>query len=166
MAIQNGVFVFFFVVSACHNINYGMEQKPLHIVGLEDECACIDDIYKELERLTREGQEVVYVNKRGVFENSAHQLNIYKFCYDVNGELTVDQKSLLAHYHVLKAYDVFGRVIREVPYEQPLYDQCARQTGMVIETIACALTPRPECHNILTGIAAIYASIERIGKSS
>ena len=143
-----------------------MEQKPLRVVGLEDESACIDDIYKELERLTREGQEVVYVNKRGVFENSAHQLNIYKFCYDVNGELTVDQKSLLAHYHVLKAYDVFGRIIHEVPYEQPLYDQCARQTGMVIEIIACALTPRPECHNILTGIATIYASIERSGKSS
>lgn len=148
-------------------INAKTEKCAHHIMGLENECARIDSLYKELDSLIRDGQEVVYINREGIFENPNHQLNIYKFCYDVNVELTPDQKASLAQYHAHKAYNAVGRVMREVPDDHQqggLYDQCARQTGMVIETIACALTPYPECGNVLTGITDFYARLEAAEK--
>jgi len=145
--------VFFF----CSTTNC-IDKIPGAILGLENECTSIDLIYEKLDKLTRDGEIVVYVNREGVFENPAHQLNIYKFCYDVNVELNPHQKALLAHYHAQKAYNAVGSVIREVP-DQPkeFYNQCAEQTGMVVETIACALTPYPQCGDVLTGIAESYA---------
>jgi len=143
------------------------EKILCHIPGLENECASIDHIYKELDILTRNGHRVVYIiNKEGVFEHPTHQLNMYKFCYDVNVELTPEQKAMLARYHAHKAHDAVGRIIQEIPHESPLYNTCAEQTGMVIETIACGLTPHPECRDILTKIAEYYAHLETTKKRS
>jgi len=144
----------------CITINASEHKAPSHIPGLEEECSIIDHIYKELGTLTRKGETVVYVNKKGVFENPPHQLNMYKFCYDVNQELTLEKRVVLSRYHAEKAFDEFGRAMQETP-EQPrdLYEQRARQTGMVIETIACGLHPS-QGPNVLPTIAAAYQHLE------
>jgi hypothetical protein len=144
-------------IFACASMFAETGRGLQHIPGLENECASIDRIYKDLHTLTRDGHRVVYiVNKEGIFEHLEHQLNIYKFCYDVNVELTVEQKAMLARYHEQKAHDAVGGVIREVPYQSPLYNSCAEQTGMVVETIACGLVSHPGCRDVLTGIAEYY----------
>lgn len=151
---------YFVFLVACASIAAANERLLQHIPGLENECAEIDAIYNKLHTLTRDERVVVYVNEKGVFENAVHELYIYKFCYDVNVERTAEQKAWLARYNAQKGFDAIGRIRRELPESSPLYNHCARQTGMVVDTLACGLMPYPECGGVLMGIVSHHERLQ------